>query len=86
MQSCTSLGVSDAIPTARTLAQSSQSLPLRMAAMAAIGKFGGTQDIELLQSILSSPQTELYPAAQSALSALSPAEPSSPPSATQPSE
>jgi hypothetical protein len=60
----------EVLPTARTLAQTGSTTPLRMAATATIGDLGDKSDIELLESLGAGSEKQIKPIAESALKRL----------------
>ena len=67
VQVCGRLGVDQALPIVEQLAQTAPSMPLRIAATAALGDIGGTEAVQLLQWLAESPEPRQALAAQSAL-------------------
>jgi hypothetical protein len=53
IQLCGLMGLSDVLPSARRLAESGGSVPLRLAATATIGSLGGSGDVRLLEGLVS---------------------------------
>jgi hypothetical protein len=67
LQVCGQLGATEALPTARILAQTGDTAMLRGSAIAAIGYLGEEPDRELLQSFLVGTETRLHKPAETAL-------------------
>lgn len=70
LQICAKLGEKQVLPTARSIAQSGGSVPLRMSAIAAVGTLGGESDREMLDKYAASSDVRLRKSAQSALQRL----------------
>lgn len=67
VQVCGRMGVEQALPIVEQLAQTAQSIPLRIAATAALGDIGGTEAVQILQRLAESSEPRQALAAQSAL-------------------
>ena len=70
LQICANLGEKKVLPTARQIADSTASVPLRISAIAALGTLGDESDRALLGKYAASTDTRLRTAAQSALKRL----------------
>ena len=70
LQICAKLGDKKVLPTARHIASSGASVPLRMSAIAAVGTLGDESDRAMLEKYVTSTDTRLRTAAQSALKRL----------------
>ena len=68
VQVCGRMQIEQALPVIEQLAQTAPSIPLRIAATAALGDIGGTEAMQLLQRLAQSPEPRQALAAQSALS------------------
>jgi hypothetical protein len=71
LQICAELGETGVLPTARAIADSKRSVPLRMSAIAVLGTLGNEEDRSLLEPYAQSTDTRLRTAARSALERLS---------------
>jgi hypothetical protein len=58
LQICAPAGASGVLPTARKLAQETDSIALRCAAIAALGELGGVPELELLRGLPSKPDCD----------------------------
>jgi hypothetical protein len=67
---CGKMGCKNALPTARMLAQTGQSVVLRAAAIATVGDLGDQADLELIESLRNASDARLRGAAESALARL----------------
>ena len=67
VQVCGRMQIEQALPVLEQLAQTAPSIPLRIAATAALGDIGGTEAVQLLQRLAESPEPRQALAAQSAL-------------------
>lgn len=70
IQVCANLGLASALPVAVDLAQNDSSIPLRIAAIAAIGDLGGVEQQALLLRLATGEERRLKTAAESALKRL----------------
>ncbi len=64
------MGRTNALPSARMLAQTGETVTLRMAAVAALGSLGGTEDRELLASLQQDSEERIRKIAETALTKL----------------
>jgi len=67
---CSSMGKTGLLPTAKALAQTGDTIPLRMAAIAAVGDLGGKDDAELLRSLAADSDKRIASCSHSALDRL----------------
>lgn len=67
LQVCSRLGAKEALPLAVELAQNSSTIPLRIAAIAAVGDLGGKSQQALLQQLAGGPEPRLKLAAEAAM-------------------
>jgi HEAT repeat protein len=67
IQVCAGLGMKEALPVAIELAQNDSRIPLRIAAIAAVGDLGGAGQQPLLQQLASDEEQRLQVAAESAM-------------------
>jgi hypothetical protein len=67
---CGMMGKKDVMPVARVLAQTGETVPLRLAAVATIGDLGEEQDVELLRSMAAGSEKRIIGVASSAVSRL----------------
>lgn len=70
MQVCARRGLAQILPAAEALAHGSPPVPLRMSAIAAIGKLGGASQLALLEQLQQENDPELTAALESAVAAL----------------
>mgnify|MGYP001336254371 CR=1 FL=1 len=70
IQVCAEMDVKEALPVAEALARQSASVPLRIAAIAALGAIGGEEQRPFLESIVAGGDQRLQPAARAALQKL----------------
>jgi len=70
LQVCATNRLKEVLPLAFELAQNSQSVPLRISAIAALGELGEARHKRLLQQLAQDQSQRLQPAAQSALARL----------------
>jgi hypothetical protein len=70
LQICARQTLSAALPLARQLAATEGDLSLRLSAVAALGRLGGTNDLDLLAQMAAGPEPRLQPAATAALKQL----------------
>ena len=70
LQICAKLGNKAVLPSARRLASSRESVPLRMSAIAAVGTLGNADDQVVLEEYAKSSDVRLRKSAQSALKRL----------------
>jgi len=70
LQICAELNEKRVLPTARKIAESGASIPLRMSAIAAVGTLGDSSDRPMLEKYASSADVRLRKSAQSALGRL----------------
>lgn len=70
IQICSRAGNKEILPTVRSLAESSESLPLRMSAIAALGDIGEKVDKEYLESLVKTAKAPLLVPAQKSLERL----------------
>jgi hypothetical protein len=66
-QVCAEMGAQDALPVVLQEAQSSPSMPLRISAVAALGKLAGTDQVPFLNGLANGTEDRLKPAATHAL-------------------
>jgi hypothetical protein len=71
LQVCANMGVSEVLPSTLRLAQTADSIPLRVSAIAALGALGGTEARLLLEQLARDADPPVRPAAESALLLLS---------------
>jgi hypothetical protein len=64
------MGRAEVVPEARMLSQIGDTTTLRMAAIASLGRLGSKEDIELVRSLLESPEKRIVKTAKSALQRL----------------
>ncbi len=69
-QICARMKTREALPSALELARSSRSVPLQIAAIAAIGSVGSKHEISFLETLAADSESRLQPAAKSALERL----------------
>ncbi len=67
VQICGRMKERKVLPVARTLAENSRSLPVKLAAIAAIGEVGGPDDLTMLEHLATGSSTHVQTAAKSAL-------------------
>ncbi|MEI6211813.1 MAG: hypothetical protein WCR06_09335 [bacterium] len=67
---CAMTGANDVLPSARILAQTGETIPLRMAAVATVGDLGGREDVELLKSMAADSEKRISNIASSAVARL----------------
>jgi len=70
LQVCARMGEREALPVVAQLAESAESVPLKISAIAAVGDLGSAESIPLLEKLAGGNDTRLHPAAQSALKRL----------------
>jgi hypothetical protein len=70
LQVCAQRGVADALPLARDLVHGDGDMSLRISAVAALGRLGGTNDLTLLRALAGGTEARLRPAARTALAQL----------------
>jgi len=64
---CGIMNKAEALPVARDIAQTGETVMLRMAAIATIGDLGGKDDVELVQSLVNNPEKRIKTIAETAL-------------------
>ncbi|MFZ4396838.1 MAG: hypothetical protein ACOYOU_14580 [Kiritimatiellia bacterium] len=67
---CALTGAKDVLPSARILAQTGETIPLRMAAVATVGDLGSQADVELLKSMAADSEKRISNIASSAVTRL----------------
>ena len=72
---CGQLKKTEILPTVRFLAQTAETIPLQIAAIATLGDLGDSIDKEYLETLLTAGNERLHPAAKSALERLTNANP-----------
>ena len=64
---CAEMGKSEVLATAKVLAQTGETIPLRMAALATVGDLGGKNDAELLRSLAADADKRIADCSKAAL-------------------
>jgi len=64
---CGMMNKTEALPVAREIAQTGETIMLRMAAIATIGDLGSKDDVELVQSLVNNPEKRIKTIAEAAL-------------------
>jgi len=70
MRICGTAGRKEALPAARVIAQTGETVPLRMAAIATMGDLGGEEELELLESLAASTDKRVQNIAKTTLARL----------------
>lgn len=70
MRICAMMNRTDVLPTARTVAQTGETIPLRMSAIATLGDLGKSDDRELLESLARDSEKRIQTIAKSAIQKL----------------
>ncbi len=70
LQVCARMGVAEALPLAEKLARESEHLPLRIAAIAALGQLGGAPEVTILENLAATSPQNLQPALGAAITSL----------------
>lgn len=70
LQVCARMGVAEALPLAEHLTRESEHLPLRIAAIAALGQLGGAPEVAILENLAATSPQNLQPALGAALTSL----------------